>query len=30
MMRFRRSVVWVVVGLLIFMLVATMLLDATA
>ena len=30
MMRFRRSATWVVVGLLIFMLVFTLLLDATA
>jgi len=30
MTRLRRSVVWVVVGLLVFMLVATLLLDGNA
>jgi hypothetical protein len=30
MMRMRRSLVWVVVGVLVFMLVATLLLESTA
>ena len=30
MMRMRRSLVWAVVGLLVFMLVATLLLEGTA
>ena len=30
MMRMRRTFVWVVVGLLVFMLVATLLLESTA
>jgi hypothetical protein len=30
MTRFRRTVVWLVISLLVFMLVATLILDATA